>query len=103
MIEGIAFKDITLEKLNVAEMAPWLPPACRGNTVNTEYLKCKKNRYPETPIGCPKTLGSLICQGVYDPLSIGTLTISKLKEICELVQIPRNLATTKVCLFTCIV
>ena len=98
MIEGIAFKDIRQEKVKAIDIAPWIPPACRGRTVNTEYLKCTSNKShsPLTPIGCPKKLASLICQGVYDPLSLGTTIIQELKKICDLVHIPPNLATSKV-------
>lgn len=98
MLEGIIFKDIELERVKVADMAPWIPPACRGHTVNTEHLKCTSynNQKSPNPVGCPKTLASLICQGVYDPLDLGAASISKLKEICALVSIPQDLATTKV-------
>ena len=98
IIEGIVFKDIEQEKVEALRIAPWIPPASRGHVVNTEYLKCNasKHQSPPTPVGCPKTLASLICQGVYDPLNLGSVSITQLKEICDLVHIPKELATTKV-------
>ena len=96
MLEGVIFKDIEQEKVNASCIAPWLPPACRGHTVNTEHLKKKSHSSDVTPIGCPKTLARLICQGVYDPLNLDSVSIAQLKEICDLVRIPKRLATTKV-------
>ena len=98
IIEGIAFKDIEQEKVKALQIAPWIPPASRGRVVNTEHLKCSasKHQSPPIPVGCPKTLASLIRQGVYDPLNLASVSITQLKEICDLVHIPKQLATTKV-------
>ena len=98
IIEGIVFKDIQQEKVEALRVAPWIPPASRGHIVNTEHLKCNasKHRSPPAPVGCPKTLASLICQGIYDPLNLGSVSITQLKEVCDLVHIPKELATTKV-------
>ena len=98
ILEGITFKDIQMEKLEASRIPPWIPPACRGRVVNTEHLKgnTRKHQSPPTPTGCPKTLANLICQGVYSPLNLEDLSVTKLKEICELVNIPKELATTKV-------
>ena len=73
MLEGVIFKDIEQEKVNASCIAPWLPPACRGHAVNTEHLKKKSHSSDVTPIGCPKTLARLICQGVYAPLNLDCL------------------------------
>ena len=93
-----AFKDIEQEMVEALRIAPWIPPASRGHVVDTEHLKCgaSKHRSPQTPIGCPKMLANLICQGVYDPLNLAPVSIKQLKEICDLVHIPKELATTKV-------
>ena len=98
IIEGIAFKDIEQEKVEALCIAPWIPPASRSHVVNTEYLKCNasKHQSPPTPVGCPKTLASLICQGVYDPLNLGSVLITQIKQVCDLVHIPNELYTTKV-------
>jgi hypothetical protein len=96
MLEGVIFKDIEQEKVNATSIAPWLPPACRGHTVNTEHLKRKSHSSDSTPVGCPKTLARLIYQGVYDPFNLNSVSIAQLKEICDLVRIPKRLATTKV-------
>ena len=80
-------------------IAPWIPPACRGRVVNTEHLKSNTRNHhsPPTPAGCPKTPATLICNGIYDPLNLGGMSIIQLREICEMVNIPKALATTKVC------
>lgn len=98
IVEGIAFKDIEQEKIEAVNIAPWIPPAGRGHVVNTEYLKSNASRHrsPPLPVGCPKTLASLICEGVYDPLNLGSVSIAQLKAVCDSVQIPKELATTKV-------
>ena len=97
IIEGIAFKDIEQDKVEALRIAPWIPPASRGHVVNTEHLKCNasKHRSPPTPVGCPMMLASLICQGVYDPLNLASVSITQLKEIRDLVHIPKELATTR--------
>ena len=67
MIEGIAFKDIMLDKSLNGTMA--------STSMHSQYRVPKvqnKMNIQKHQFGCPKTLGSLICQGVYDPLSIGT-------------------------------
>ena len=76
ILEGVTFKDIEKEKVRANHIAPWIPPACRGNAVNTEHIKCneKKHRSPPTPTGCPKMFASLICEGVYDPLNLGSVS-----------------------------
>ena len=98
IMEGVVFKDILQEKVEALRMAPWIPPASRGRVVNTEHLKCNtsKRQSPPTPVGCPKMLATLICRGTYDPLNLASATITQLKEMCNLVDIPKNLATTKV-------
>lgn len=96
ILEGMVFKDIQLEKVKAVSIAPWLPPACRGCTLNTEHLKSNSHCSHPTPIGCPKTLARLICQGDYDPLNLGSASITQLKDVCDLVKIPKELAKTKV-------
>ena len=98
ILEGIAFKDIKEEKVVASCIAPWIPPACRGCVVNTEHLKsgARNHHSPPTPAGCPKTLATLICDGIYDPLNLGSMSNTQLREICEMVNIPKALSTTKV-------
>ena len=99
ILEGIIFKDVKVEKINATSIAPWIAPACRGQVVNTEHLKCTAANYHHTsskPIGCPKKLATLIFQGVYNALELGAISIQQLKEICNLLEIPKQLATTKV-------
>ena len=99
ILEGIIFKDITEDKVIATCIAPWIPPACRGHVVNTEYLKSstRKHHSPPTPAGCPKMLATSICDGIYDPLNLGSTSITQLREVCELVGLPKELVTTKVC------
>lgn len=99
ILEGIAFKDIKEEKVITSCIAPRIPPACRGRVVNTEHLKsnARNHHSPPIPAGCPKILATLICDGIYDPLNLGGMSIAQLREICEMVNIPKALATTKVC------
>ena len=96
ILEGLVFKDIELEKVKAVNIAPWLAPACRGHTINTEHLKSNSHRSHPTPVGCPKTLARMIFRGEYDPPNLGSASITQLKEVCESVKIPKELAKTKI-------
>ncbi len=39
LIEGIVYKWSKVEPIVAEEIAPWLPPSCRGVVVNTEHKK----------------------------------------------------------------
>ena len=71
ILEGLVFKDIKLEQVKATSIAPWMPPACRGRVVNTEFMKCTKSKQSSNKlIGCPKALASLIYNGNYNPLDL---------------------------------
>ena len=97
MIEAAVYKDAKIEPIVAASIAPWIPPSCRGNVVNTEHRKSKNSQANSsaTPIGCPKTLAELIRRGTYNPLDLQALSVHNLQEICTLVGIPYKQTTTK--------
>lgn len=89
LLEGVIFRSSTVEPIFAEDIAPWLPPACRGKVINTEYKKkATKDTSAGAPVGCPKTLAELIRNGVYNPLNIGSFSAPELQEICSLVDIP---------------
>lgn len=97
LLEGVIFRSSTVEPIFADEIAPWLPPSCRGRVINTEHLK-KSNKDTTTgvPVGCPKKLAELIRKGVYDPLKISSFSATQLQEVCSQVGIKTNGSTTKV-------
>ena len=98
MIEAAVYKDAKIEPIVAASIAPWIPPSCHGNMVNTEHRKSKNSQVNSsaTPIGGPKTLAELIRRGTYNPLDLQALSVHNLQEICTLVGIPYKQTTTKV-------
>ena len=64
---------------------------------NTEHFKSHhlRSAMERKPTGCPKTLAQLIRMGEYDPLSPGSLPMQKLRQLCDVVQIPSK--SSKVC------
>ena len=98
MLEAVVYKDAKMEPVVAASIAPWIPPLCRGNVVNTEHMKSKNYQAncTATPVGCPKTLAELIRRGTYNPLDLQSLSVHNLQEVCSLVGIPYKQTTTKV-------
>jgi hypothetical protein len=97
LLEGVVFRSGTVEPIFAEDIAPWLPPACRGKVVNTEHKKrANKTASTGSPIGCPKTLAELIRNGSYNPLDAGSFSALQLQELCSLVKIPINGSTSKV-------
>ena len=51
----------------------------------------------DTPIGCPKKLAEFIRKGQYDPTKASSITAPELRTVCQSVDIPAGLSSTKVC------
>ena len=97
ILEAIVFKSTRVEPVVATRIAPWIPPSCRGEVVNTEYLKSSRQENDSTShIGCPKMLAELIRKGCYDPLNLKSASTADLLEVCSSVGIPPKVATTKV-------
>lgn len=41
ILEALVFRSARMEPILVSEIAPWLPPSCRGNVTNTELVIMK--------------------------------------------------------------
>ena len=92
------YMDAKIEPILAMSIAPWIPPSCRGNVVNTEHMKSSKSQAHSSanPAGCPKTLAELIRRGTYNPLDLQSTSAADLHEVCSLVGIPHQQASTKV-------
>ena len=99
IIEAAVFKDAQQTgSIRSTEVAPWITPCCQASKVfNTEHFKSHhlRSAIERKPTGCPKTLAQLIRMGEYDPLSPGSLPMEKLRQLCDVVQIPSK--SSKVC------
>ena len=80
MLEAVVYKDAKMEPVVAANIAPWIPPLCRGNVVNTEHMKSKNSQAncSTTPIGCPKILAELIRREIFNPLDLQSLSVHNL-------------------------
>lgn len=43
LLEAVVYKSAKAEPVLANEIAPWLPPSCRGTVINTEHLKSSMN------------------------------------------------------------
>lgn len=39
VLEAVVYKNAKMDPVVAANIAPWIPPLCRGNVVNTEHMK----------------------------------------------------------------
>ena len=47
------YKDAKMEPIVAANIAPWIPPLCRGNVVNTEHnMKSKNSQANQSTLRC---------------------------------------------------
>ena len=85
-VEAAVYRDVHMEPINATDIAPWIPPICRGPVMlNTESHK--KRAMGEKLIGCPKQLGGLVREGRYDPLTVGSQPANVLRDICTSCEI----------------
>ena len=97
VLEAVTYKDTKMEPVLAPSIAPWIPPSCRADVVNTEVLKLNKGScHSSTPVGCPKMLAELIRKGTYNPLDLQSASTQSLQEVCSIVGIPYKKGTTKV-------
>lgn len=86
-IEAAIFKEAKLEPILATQIAPWIPPMCRGPVqLNSEFQK--KSSGTVRLMGCPKKLGALIRRGQYNPLEIQKLSTDKLRDLSLSCDIP---------------
>ena len=86
-IEAAVFEEAKLEPVLGTQIAPWIPPICRGSAqFNSEFKK--KSCTAVELVGCPKKLGGLIRTGQYNPLEVQKLSTEVLHDLCRSCDIP---------------
>ena len=82
-VEGATYREVEMEPILATEIAPWIPPSCRGPVQhNTEHQK-KSSVSGLELTGCPKKLAEAIRRDEYNPLLVHQLPNEKLRQLCR--------------------